>query len=194
MKKHTSAAGKARRRFGSAVYVPWLALVTLLLTMSPAFGQRAEKATLSLRAGFPVNKNDTGFRQYEFYSDRRLPATVRLPGELLFSIRLDATASLLTQAQRAGFIFAAGPGFMLSRVGGRLALKFGISAAVLSNAKFARKNLGGWFHFISHIGVSLRLGHTCGVVYRVQHMSNASLAQPNPGINLHMLGLGLWFE
>lgn len=153
----------------------------------------AQPKSLSLRAGFPVNDNDSGFRQYEVFADFPLMEISTSQNGWHFGMRLDAVASLLEQSDRRAYLLSCGPSFVLTKSGSRWALKFGSSPTFLSNARFPYKNLGGHFHFISHIGVTLRLGQKWGVVYRIQHLSNASTVQPNPGLNLHMVGLNFSF-
>ena len=51
------------------------------------------------------------------------------------------------------------------------------------------------FAFGSHIGLGLNFGSRkkMEVMYRFQHLSNASLGDDNPGINFHLLQLGVNF-
>ncbi len=51
------------------------------------------------------------------------------------------------------------------------------------------RDMGGNFHFGTHIGVGLRFGAKSefDVGYRLQHLSNAGLKQPNEGINFNIL-------
>jgi lipid A 3-O-deacylase len=54
-----------------------------------------------------------------------------------------------------------------------------------------RRDLGSNYHFGNHIGVGLRFGahNEFDVGYRLQHLSNAGLRQPNLGINFNILHL-----
>ncbi len=53
------------------------------------------------------------------------------------------------------------------------------------------RNLSSNYHFGSHIGVGVRFGkhNEFDVGYRIQHLSNAGLKQPNEGINFNILHL-----
>jgi lipid A 3-O-deacylase len=55
------------------------------------------------------------------------------------------------------------------------------------------RDLGSNYHFGSHIGVGLRFGKQSefDIGYRLQHISNAGLKQPNEGINFNLLHLRL---
>jgi hypothetical protein len=168
-----------------------LFLLVLCLPFHNSSAQEVERITFSLRTGFPVNSNDKGFRQYEIFSDFRLPVVSQSRSGWIFNLRLDAVASLLEESGEQSFLLSVGPAFMLTKAGGRLALKLGSSPTYLSDPKFPKKDLGGSFHFISHIGVTLRVARNLSLIYRIQHLSNASIVQPNPGLNLHVLGLGV---
>jgi lipid A 3-O-deacylase len=53
------------------------------------------------------------------------------------------------------------------------------------------RDLGSNYHFGNHAGLGLRFGakNEFDVGYRVQHLSNAGLRQPNRGIDFHLLHL-----
>lgn len=174
----------------------WLMIFSLanLMICEHVSAQQVEKISISLRAGFPVNGNDAGFRQVDVFSDFPLLAIAQSQSGWIFNMRLDAVASVLRQEGGSAFLFSLGPAFLIQKEGSRLALKFGSSPTFLSDARFPNKNLGGHFHFISHIGVTLRVGQNLGLVYRIQHLSNASIVQPNPGLNVHVVGMGVWIE
>jgi len=54
-------------------------------------------------------------------------------------------------------------------------------------------DFGERFQFTSHIGLIWYLTDRVSLGYRFQHMSNAGLASPNPGLNLEMLELSYHF-
>lgn len=51
------------------------------------------------------------------------------------------------------------------------------------------------FQFGDHIGIGVRFGdhHQFDLAYRLQHLSNGSIKQPNPGINFNQINLIYWF-
>jgi hypothetical protein len=49
------------------------------------------------------------------------------------------------------------------------------------------------FQFTSHLGVNWDFAPHWRVGYRFQHMSNAGLATPNPGLNLHIFSVSYRF-
>ena len=71
-----------------------------------------------------------------------------------------------------------------------------VGAHLLSNVRFSDLNLSTSFQFGSHIGAGVFFGpdRRFSLVYRFQHLSNASVKQPNPGIEFHLLQLGYRFS
>jgi len=71
-----------------------------------------------------------------------------------------------------------------------------VGAHLLSNVRFSDLNLSTGLQFGSHIGAGVFFGHDrrFSLVYRFQHLSNASIKQPNPGIEFHLLQLGYCFS
>jgi hypothetical protein len=74
-------------------------------------------------------------------------------------------------------------------------LEAGLGAHLLSNVHFGGLNLSTSLQFGSHIGAGVFIGKNrkISLVYRYQHLSNASVKQPNPGIEFHLLQLGYGF-
>jgi lipid A 3-O-deacylase len=56
----------------------------------------------------------------------------------------------------------------------------------------SKKDFGSEFAFGNHAGAGLRYGNF-DISYRFQHLSNAGLADPNAGIDFHLLRLGYHF-
>ncbi len=74
-------------------------------------------------------------------------------------------------------------------------LEAGIGVHFLSNVHFSDLDLSTSLQFGSHIGAGVFLGRDrrWSLVYRFQHLSNASVKVPNPGIEFHLLQLGCRF-
>lgn len=71
-------------------------------------------------------------------------------------------------------------------------LEAGLGAHLLSNVRFSNLYLSTSLQFGSHIGAGIYFGkdRRFSLVYRFQHLSNASVKQPNPGIEFHLLQFG----
>jgi hypothetical protein len=74
-----------------------------------------------------------------------------------------------------------------------------IEAAVgfhlLSHTSIGDRRMSTAFQFGNHIGVGYRFGAKAHyeLGYRFQHLSNASIKRPNPGINFHQIRLQYHF-
>ena len=74
-------------------------------------------------------------------------------------------------------------------------LEFGVGAHLHTDDSIGDKDFDIPFAFGSHLGGGFRFGagQQYELLYRFQHLSNASLGDDNPGINFHVLYLGYQF-
>ncbi len=74
-------------------------------------------------------------------------------------------------------------------------LEFGVGAHGHSESAIEDKDFDIPFAFGSHLGVGARFGQNSEyeLMYRYQHQSNAGIGDDNPGINFHLVSLGLHF-
>lgn len=90
------------------------------------------------------------------------------------------------------------PVFRIEQNSGRgLYLEAGIGAHLLSSTRInADRTFSTAFQFGDHIGAGYRFGpHGCyDVGYRFQHLSNADIKTPNPGINFHEIRFAYHFH
>jgi hypothetical protein len=70
-------------------------------------------------------------------------------------------------------------------------LEAGIGIHLLSHSSIGDRRMSTAFQFGDHIGVGYRFGArgSYDLGYRFQHLSNASIKRPNPGINFHQIRL-----
>lgn len=170
-------------------------ILLLLSTLSPQPGNANEKdwVAVGIRAGISTTDSEEGFEQYEVHSSHGLPWSWDLTSGWSLSTRINLSAGALRGGGDTGFIGSVGPSLTLIMVQDRILLDGGTSAALLSEHKFGQENFGGPIQFISHVGISFKLSANLGVGYRFQHMSNASIYNRNPGLELHMLELRYFF-
>lgn len=71
-------------------------------------------------------------------------------------------------------------------------LEAGIGGHVLSDTRIGQRELSTAWQFGSHVGAGLHCG-PLEIGYRFQHLSNASIKQPNDGIDFHILTAGMRF-
>ena len=67
----------------------------------------------------------------------------------------------------------------------------GIGVHLLSHSSIGDRRMSTAFQFGDHLGVGYRFGARgrYDLGYRFQHVSNASIKRPNPGINFHQIRL-----
>lgn len=67
----------------------------------------------------------------------------------------------------------------------------GIGVHLLSHSSIGDRRMSTSFQFGDHVGLGYRFGAkgAFDVGYRFQHLSNASIKRPNPGINFHQIRL-----
>ena len=85
------------------------------------------------------------------------------------------------------------PVFRLSPNGSNFFLEGAIGAHLLSETRINnRRVFGSSFNFGDHVGFGWAFGekNRYEIGYRFQHLSNASLADPNDGINFHQIRFG----
>jgi lipid A 3-O-deacylase len=70
-------------------------------------------------------------------------------------------------------------------------IEAGIGAHLLSRSDIGNKQLSTRFQFGDHIGIGYRFGDKgqFDLGYRFQHLSNAGIKRPNPGINFSQVRL-----
>jgi len=74
-------------------------------------------------------------------------------------------------------------------------LEAGVGGHVMTETELEDKDFDILWTFGTHVGAGLRFGERgrFELMYRFQHLSNASLGDSNPGINFHVLRLGYRF-
>jgi hypothetical protein len=170
-------------------------LITLLLGLMLCGTSHADNTwTVGFRGGVSEGDvDDEDFQQYELYINYVLPWRWQSTGGWFLNTHLNGTAGALRGAGETGFIGSLGPGIAVGKAGIPVVLAIGVSPTVLSKDHFDDAELGGKFHFTSHLGVFFQLGQRWELGYRFQHMSNAGLKKTNPGLDMHMFQLGYRF-
>ena len=172
----------------------WLILLLLSIFLpQPSRADETGWIAVGFRAGLSATDGNEDFEQYEVFASHGLPWSWQLTQGWFVSTRINLSAGALRGGGTTGFIGSVGPSLAVSMVNGLISLDGGISAALLSKHKYGRENFGGPIQFVSHVGISFKLTTNLGVGYRFQHMSNASIYNRNPGLELHVLELSYFF-
>ena len=145
------------------------------------------------RGGLSANGGRNEFHQVESFGNWLLPWELDLGKEWHLQTRLDLSAGWLGDSSQNAAVFTLGPTVILKQERWPVSLEGGVSPSMLSNYTFENKDFGMYFQFTSHVGLNWDFAKHWRLSYRFQHMSNADLATPNPGLNMHMLGLSFLF-
>jgi lipid A 3-O-deacylase len=149
--------------------------------------------SLGARGGVSFNGGLHRFWQAETFAKMDLPWKWDFYSDWRFQPAVDVSAGWLRGERTDAFIGTAGPVLELSKGKFPLKLEGGSSPTYLSRNRFGAKNFGDRFQFTSHIGVVWDITEHLSVGYRFQHMSNAGIANPNPGLNLQMISVSYRF-
>lgn len=167
----------------------------LLLTTGPAPGQ-TEGPTLEsvgARFGIAANSSSKNFYQAETFVDWNLPWSWDLGRSWHLRTHLDFSLGWLGNQYHDGAIGTGGPLLALGRPRLPVFLEAGVSPTGLSRTQYVSKDFGVPVQFTSYGGLYWDFAEHFRLGYRYQHMSNASISNHNPGLNLHMFGLSYRF-
>jgi lipid A 3-O-deacylase len=149
--------------------------------------------TLGARGGLSFNDQSHRFQQAEAFAQFDLPWQWNFCSDWVLNPRIDVSGGYLNSQDTTAFVGTAGPLLELRKGKFPLALEVGASPTILSKYHFGNTDLGEDFQFTSHIGLTWYITDHLSCGYRFQHMSNAGLAKPNPGLNVEMLELSYHF-
>ncbi len=161
--------------------------------VSAAVASTALAGEIGVRAGIPATDKDEEFEQYEFYYTHDLSWQLTVWGDLTAATYLDTAAGALLTNHESAVIVSVGPILSITTPQLPVSIAIGVSPTFISQDELGVQDFGGQFQFISHAGLFLKAPHDLRVGYRFQHMSNASTREPNPGLNLHTLTVGMMF-
>lgn len=171
----------------------WLMLVLSLMVARPGSAEEMNGLTLGLRTSVWTEDEKESFNQYEVFVNRELPWSWQLQEDWDLTSRLELTAGVLKGGGETGFVTSLGPSLALNCPGDRITLDVGVSPAFLNKHQYGEQSLGKSLQFVSHAGINFEVVRNLHVGYRFQHMSNASISEINPGLDLHMLELSYRF-
>jgi len=162
------------------------------------WGLRIEAGQIDLesagaRFGFGANSIARGLNEAEVFSNFNLPWRWDLGAGLHLESRFDLTAGWLGIHNDHAFIGTAGPSLILGYRQFPIHLDLGVSPTLLSSHEWEHVNVGSRFQFATHMGADWDITSHFRVGYRFVHMSNAGVARPNPGLNLHQVGVSYLF-
>jgi len=99
----------------------------------------------------------------------------------------------LNGAGKTAVIGSFSPGVVLTRPGSRLSILANVGIVLVSEDDFGDQAIGSPLQFGLYAGASYHLGRGVQLSYWYRHLSNAGLFRPNPGLEMHFLGLSYHF-
>jgi len=150
--------------------------------------------SIATRVGYSAVRVDRGFAKVEALASWRLPFYQEFAGTWSSQWSLEASAGVLTRSERLGLVTSLGPWVRIGRSGWPVYGTAGIKGTLLGRNRYDEVNFGESFQFTSHIGIGLEAGRHWSVEYRLEHMSNANIAESNPGLNLHTITVSFKFN
>lgn len=176
--------------------IPIGAGLLLLLMLSAATLASAETliSDIGVRGGGSDGKNSEDFSFIEIFARGMLPWSWSPSDRWRLDSYLEAGLGALDDGGKTGLVASIGPLAVLSRADSRWQLELGVKPTWLSKDRFGRDDLGGHFHFTSHIGMNYRFSPRLRLGYRFQHTSNANITDTNPGLDVHLLMVDWRFD
>ena len=171
----------------------FLQTVLLVLILSTAAFADMPGTLFGIRGGMNSSSNDEHFQQYELFADYPLPWSWELSEDTRLQTVLNGSLGTLHGGGDTGVLLAVGPGLALSLFDNRLILDGGIQASGMTENEYGDEDLGSYFNFISHAGLTVRITDNWFVGYRFSHMSNLGMARHNPGLDMHMFSIAYRF-
>jgi len=163
--------------------------IALLSFASVVGGADENWVEIGARLGYSKDVGGENFTQLEIATAYRLPSSWMLDDGWILESRVNASVGALDGGDETGAIVTIGPGLAWVSPSQQYAIEAGISPTLMSQHEYGGADFGGNFQFTSFVGVNARLGEQIAATVRVQHMSNASIYSPNPGLDQMMLGI-----
>ena len=149
--------------------------------------------SVGTRGGLSFNGNTDRFRQIEAFADLNLPWHWNFYSDWSLQPFADFSAGWLEGEHANAAIGSLGPALELRRGTFPLTLVGGSSPTLLSRHDFGNRDFGDDFQFTSYIGLNWDITRNISLGWRFQHMSNAGISKPNPGLNMQMISLSYRF-
>jgi lipid A 3-O-deacylase len=168
-------------------------IVTLLLAAAAGGAEDFRLESAGVRFGIPADPQGQGFQQGEAFVDWNLPWEWSLGPHWHAQSRADLSAGWLGRDRADAAIMTLGPTLVVGYDRFPVTLEGGASLTGLSRDQFGSRTFSTLFQFTSHIGINWDFAAHLRAGYRFQHMSNAGIKEPNPGLNLHVLAVSYLF-
>src|SRR6516162_6127882 len=140
--------------------------------------------SVGVRGGFSSDARGDDFYMVEAIVNCNLPWRWDLGADFGLQTGLNFSAGTLGDDTQNAFMGTVGPSLLLDYRNWPISLEGGSSPTLLSQSTFGPKDYGTVFQFTSYIGLNWDFARHWRLGYDFQHMSNAHLADHNPGLNM----------
>lgn len=175
-----------KQRFRQQSFTIRLLAVSFFLSLI-APGGEAQDFFAGVRGGTSIDTAQGRFYQAEAFAGWKMPWRWNFCSHWSLRPSVDLSAGGISAKAESGFVGTLGPSVELRYGKFPVVLEGGASPTWLSRYVFGPTDFGEPFQFTSHIGLEWDVTKNFTVGLRFQHMSNAGLANPNPGLNIGML-------
>jgi hypothetical protein len=173
----------------------FICVTILLLILLPSLTIAAEEMTkmeIGARGGVSDNRNEENHKGAEIYFLKQLPWGSSFGENSTISTRFDMGATYLEADSDSSGMVAIGADLVLGLWDNQMEFEVGFRPTWMFDYEYGGEDFGGGMQFTSHAGLAINW-QPMTLSYRFQHISNAGIYNKNPGLNLHMVGLGYRF-
>jgi hypothetical protein len=178
---------------GQDSLIGWASAGLLLAAVAGAEAGGLSLESSGARFGAGASSSNQDFHQAEAFVDWNLPWGWDLGKKWNLQSRLDVSAGWMGNNHSGGAVGTPAAILALGHEGIPISIEGGSGPTFISRWEFDTKDFGDPVQFTSHIGLYWDLAKHWRLGYRFQHMSNASISESNPGLNLHVVAFGYRF-
>ena len=148
---------------------------------------------VGFRFGYPLERNDGDFWQYELYGAWRLPFSSTFRCGWRMETLLDVTLAQQDGEGDQGRKISTSGELLFHSPQGRWPLLAGLGVGVLAEEEVGDVDYAGPVFFIFNGGPSYWFSDKVSLGYRYHHESNGSIYDKNPSVNMHQLEVRISF-
>jgi lipid A 3-O-deacylase len=147
-----------------------------------------------VRGGWAANTEAHGMHQVEAFGIWEMPWRWEPGARFYVQPEVEASAGCLNGHGDNAFVGKLGTDLLVGWQDFPLTFQGGSEPTMLSRHTFGdNTDVGSLFQFSTYIGFNWNFYSQWQLGYRFQHMSNAGIATPNPGLNMHMVAFSYLF-
>lgn len=147
---------------------------------------------IGLRVGLDDGQ-DISLRSYEVYATMDSPWNLEPTDSIKIDLDFETAFGALTGEGETAAYFRIGPVVEISFGDFPVMIVASSTPSLYSEDTFDKYDIGGHVQFNHSIGLAWDITETININYRYQHTSNAGLDEPNPGLDMHTLGIDFTF-